>query len=174
MTTGLRDAAPTMPPFPTFPAPEDWYYAASAIYKHVVNPFVETLYERLFPHPRSVPYHADPLGRIVSAARSRMGLRHRRTPAYGRFLEECDRQREAAEKAAAQAAFLRRQARTAKERAEEEAFFADGGTAQEWAIEQEAREEAKAQTNKKRALARTRSKGRSTPRRTTNQQKATQ
>lgn len=163
-----------MPPFPTTPAREDWFYAARAIYKSVPSPFAEGTYERLFPRPSAEPRHDDPLGYLVSCARDRMRTRHCLTPRYGEFLAECSRQREAAEQAAEQAANRRWQARTAKERAEEAAFYDDGGTAQEWAIEQEARAEAKAQANKKRATARTRSKARSSPRRATNQQKDTQ
>ncbi|PZQ76950.1 MAG: hypothetical protein DI563_05465 [Variovorax paradoxus] len=145
----------------------DWFYAASAIYRAPVNPFAETLHERLFPHPSRVPHHDDPLGRLVACACDVMRTRHCNTPAYLAFLSEQARQREVAEKRAGVARAAAAAARTAKERAEEDAFYADGGTATEWAIEQEAKAEAKAQATKKRAVARTRNKARSTPSRTT-------
>ena len=121
--------------------------------------------------PPYVPRYGDHLGYIAARARDIMRTRYRSTPAYQAVLAEEARQREAAEQAGEQAAIRRQQARTAKERAEEEAFYVDGGTAQEWAIEQEARMEAEAQAKKKRATACIRSKVRSTPHRATNQQK---
>lgn len=164
MKAAQRTAARSvLPAVPTFPAPEDWHYAAAAIYHAPVNPFAETLHERVSPCPRSAPPHIDPLGAMVACARDRMRTRHCGSPAYQAFLAERARQRSAALAAEEARRQAKAAARTAKERAEEEAFYADGGTAEEWAIEQEAKAEAKAQATKKRAASRTRNRARSTP-----------
>jgi hypothetical protein len=138
------------------PSRDDWWEAATTLYS-------------VPPRWTTPMTHADPLGRIAARARDIMRTRHCSTPAYRVSLAERDRQRRAAEAAADAARATRAAARTAKARAEEEAFYVDGGTSTEWAIEQEAKAEANAQATKKRATARTRSKARSTPRRNTTQ-----
>lgn len=152
-----------LPPFPTFPAPEDWYYAARAIYQHVPSPFAECVHERLFPRLGAVPRHDDPLSRLVACARDRMRTRYRNSPKYTAFLAECDRQRKAEAAAERAASAARRAAMTAKERAEEAAFYADGGTCLEWAVQQEAKVQTKADADKARAIRRTRKGAASTP-----------
>lgn len=159
-----------MPPYPTMPAPEDWYYAASAIHRPIPSAFGRSyvgghilFLDRLDTRPREV-WHADPLGRLVSAARERMRTRHRCTPKYTAFLADQDRLRRARDAEAQRALAARLAARTEKERAEEDAFYAAGGTAVEWAAYQEAKAQEKAEAKSKRATSRTRAKARSTPR----------
>ncbi|MGR4871755.1 hypothetical protein ACIPRI_23155 [Variovorax sp. LARHSF232] len=109
--------------------------------------------------------HADPLGRIAARARDIMRTRHTRTPAYQAFLASEEAKRRAAAAAEDAERARRNAATTEKERAEEAAFYADGGTALEWSIQQEANQQAKADAAKKRATSRMRAKARTTPRR---------
>lgn len=142
----------TMPPFPTQPSRQDWRKAAAIIGERLAEGWYSTSLQ-----------HSDPIGCLVAVARDTMRTRHTRTRAYRAYLTAVDAERQAAE--AAQAAARERRVRemTAKERAAEATFYADGGTAIEWAIQQEATEQAKADNAKKRATSRMRAKARSTP-----------
>ena len=142
----------SMPPFPTQPDRGDWWEAAMTLYT--------------VPSWWTTPVtHADPLGRIAARARDIMGTRHCNSPEYAVFLAAQDAERRAAAAAEDAERVRRNAAKTAKERAEEAAFYADGGTALEWAVHQEAKEQAKADAAKKRATSRMRAKARTTPRR---------
>jgi hypothetical protein len=158
-----------MPPFPSTPAREDWYYAARAIQRPVASPFGRSyvggqilFLDRLDTRPNEV-HHDDPLGRLVACARDRMRTRHRNSPKYTAFLAAVDAERKAMAAAEDAGRARRDRAKTETERAEEAAFYADGGTAVGWAIQQEATHQAKADATKKRATSRLRAKARTTP-----------
>jgi hypothetical protein len=160
-----------MPPFPTQPAGEDWFYAARAIQRPIPSPFGRSyvggqilFLDRLDTQPSEV-HHDDPLGRLVAVARDRMRTRHTLTPAYHAFLGSEEAKRRAAAAAEEAERARRHAAKTAREHAEEAAFYADGGTALEWSIRQEATQQAQADAAKKRATSRMRAKARTTPRR---------
>lgn len=142
----------SMPQFPTQPDRGDWWEAVMTLYT--------------VPSWWTTPVtHADPLGRIAARARDIMRTRHTRTPAYQAFLASEEAQRRAAGAAENAERARRNAAKTGRERAEEAAFYAEGGTALEWAIHQEVTEQAKADNAKKRATSRMRAKARTTPRR---------
>jgi hypothetical protein len=142
----------SMPPFPTQPDRDDWWTAAMI------------LRDRADWHATS-SVRSDPLGYLSALARDLTRTRHARTPAYQAFLAAQDAGRRAVAAAEDAERARRNAAASAKERAEEAAFHAAGGTALEWAIHQEATEQAKADNAKKRATSRMRAKARTTPRR---------
>ena len=143
----------SMPPFPTQPDRGDWWEAAMTLYS-VPSWWTTSM------------AHTDPLGRIAARARDIMRTRHTRTPAYQAFLVSDHAQRSAAAAAESVERARRHAAKTERERAEEAAFYADGGTAFEWSIHQEASRQAKADNAKERATSRMRAKARPTHRRT--------
>jgi len=140
------------PPFPKRPSRKDWRRAAALIGERLADGWYSTSL-----------LHSDPLGALAAVARDVMRTRHCNTPRYRAVLRETEQKRKAAEDAAHAARVRSEAARTAKERAEEDAFHDNGGTAIEWAIQQEATAQAKADATRKRATSRTRAKARSIP-----------
>lgn len=141
----------SMPPFPTEADRGDWWEAAMTLYS-VPSWWTTSM------------AHTDPLGPIAARARDIMRTRPTRTPAYQAFLVSDHAQRSAAAAAESVERARRHSAKTERERAEEAAFNANGGTALEWSIHQEASRQAKADNAKKRAASRMRAKARPTPR----------
>jgi hypothetical protein len=137
-----------MPAYPVSPSPQDWQQAAASMWRGVPSPFPEPDGTRKEGPP---PTYADPLGALVARARDRMRTRHANTPAYLAFLEHCAAERRAKEEASEAARQRRDQAKTAKQRAEEQAHYDDGGTAEEW----EALQLEKAEATKVKAIRRT-------------------
>lgn len=115
-----------MPPFPCQPDLDDWWTAAMI------------LRDRSGWHAAS-SVHSDPLGHLAAIARDRMRTRHCNSPEYVAFLLAQDADRRAAATAADAERARRERAKTATDWAEEYAFFAEGGTEEEWKSIQQAK-----------------------------------
>lgn len=140
-----------MPPFPTEPSPEDWRDAAAAMWAPWISPFAEPDGTRRI---TGYPTYADALGTLVAKARDRMRTRHCNTPAYRAFLEHCAAERKAQVEAEEAARRRRDAAKTAKQWAEEYAFYEDGGTAEEWeALQLEKAEATKVKAIRRKAMS---------------------